>query len=439
MTNLQKQCLMRIGCVVLAAIILACALITPDAAAKSTEEYYENAVLFWTNVERSRNGLSELKTTPGLQSAADVRVGEIASSFSHTRPNGTKWSSALKSLGVSYSRAAENISAGASAPYETVYRWMNSSGHRVNILNSSYDYMGAGYGYVSGSQYTHYWTQEFAGGESYSNASGCFYVAPTGVTTDKSSVSLSIGGTAQLSGIPSPVYATEEISCTSSNPAVVRVESVEVNVFTLKGVSNGAAELTVRCGSYTKTVPIKVGTGINSEMPFVDVSSEAVYYKAVLWAYKNGITGGTDATHFSPDQACTRGQVVTFLWRAAGCPQPESKSSPFTDVKSGSFCYDAVLWAYENGVTDGVDATHFEPDRTVTRDQFVTLLWKYHGCPQVSCANPFADLARGSYCYDAVLWAYKTGVTTGIDETHFGGGRPCLRYQVVLFLYRDLT
>ncbi len=439
MTNLQKQCLLRIGCVVLAAIILACALITPDAAAKSTDEYYENAVLFWTNVERSRNGLPELKTTPGLQSAADVRVGEIASSFSHTRPNGTKWSTALKSEGVSYGSAAENISAGSGTPYETVYRWMNSSSHRANILNGSYGYMGAGYRNVSGSKYTHYWTQEFAGGTSPSNAVGSFYVAPTSVTTDKSSVKLSVGGTAQLSGIPSPVYATEEISCTSSNPAVVRVESVQVNVFTLKGVGNGTAELTVRCGSYTKTVTVKVGTGVNPEIPFADVSGGAVYYKAVLWAYENGITGGTDALHFSPNKPCTRAQVVTFLWRAAGCPQPKGESLPFTDVKSGSFCYKAVLWAYENGVTDGVDASHFAPARTVTRDQFVTMLWKYHGCPQVYCDNPFADLARGSYCYDAVLWAYKTGVTTGIDATHFGVGRPCLRYQVVLFLYRDLT
>lgn len=439
MTDIQKKCLLRIGCTVLAAAIILCALITPNAAAKSTDEYYENAVLFWTNVERSRNGLSELKTTSALQSAAGIRAGEIVSSFSHTRPNGTKWSTALKSAGVSGGYTAENIAGGKAAPYDTVTQWMNSSGHRANILNSNYSYMGAGYKYASGSTYTHYWTQEFAGGESCSGASGCFYVAPTGVAVDKSSVSLPVGGTAKISGIPSPAYATEVISCTSSNPAVVRVESAQVNVFTIKGVSNGTAELTVRCGSYSKTVFVKVGTGVNSDNPFVDVSSGAVYHNAVLWAYKNDITGGTDAYHFSPYNDCTRGQVVTFLWRAAGCPSPRSTSNPFVDVKSGSYCYDAVMWAYQKGITGGVDATHFMPDRTVTREQFVTMLWKYHGSPSVTCANPFVDVSRGSYCYDAVMWAYKTGVTKGIDSAHFGVGEPCQRYQVVLFLYRDLT
>ena len=438
MTDFQKKCLLRIGCLLLAAAILACALITPDADAKSTDEYYENAVLFWTNVERSRNGLSELKTTAALQNVADVRAGEIVSSFSHTRPNGTKWTTAFKAAGISYGSAAENIAAGKAAPYETVSQWMNSSGHRANILNRKYSYMGAGYKYVSGSTYTSYWTQEFAGGETYSGASSCFYVAPTGVSADKSSVSLSVGATTQVSGIPSPVYATEIITCTSSNPAVVRVEDTEVNVFTIKGVSNGSAELTIRCGGYSRTVPVRVGTGGSSDGPFVDVSSGAVYYRAVLWAYRNDITGGTDATHFSPNSYCTRGQVVTFLWRAAGCPSARGVYNPFSDVKSGSYCYDAVMWAYQKGITSGVDASHFRPDSVVTREQFVTMLWKYHGSPSVTCSNPFTDLSRGSYCYDAVLWAYKTGVTTGVDSNRFGVGQPCERYQVVLFLYRDL-
>lgn len=443
MTDIQKTRILRIGSFFLAALILFCAMLSPEAAAKSTDEYYENAVLFWTNVERTRNGLSELKTAPALQSAADTRAAEIVSKFDHTRPNGSKWSTAIKSAGISYSNAAENIAAGKAAPYDTVKKWMDSSTHRSNILSSSYSYMAAGYKYASSSTYTYYWTQEFVGGASLSGTANSFYVAPSGVSTDKSSLSVSVGGSTTLAGIPSPVYATEVITCTSSNPNVAKVTGTSVNVFTIKGVANGTANLTVKCGSYSKTVSITVGTGgassYNSNQPFVDVSTGAVYYNAVMWAYKNDITGGTDATHFSPNKACTRGQVVTFLWRAAGCPSSRGASNPFVDVKSGSYCYDAVMWAYRSGITDGVDATHFKPDKVITREQFVTMLWNYHGSPTVYISNPFRDVSSGSYFYNAVLWAYKNNVTTGIDSTHFGVGDPCLRYQVVLFLYRDLA
>lgn len=439
MTELHKQRILRIGCVILAAIILVCALIVPQAGAKSSADYYENAVLFWTNVERSRNGLSELKTCTALQNAAGARASEIVSSFSHTRPNGTSWSTAIKAQGISYGKAGENIAAGNAAPYETVSQWMNSDGHRANILNSSYSHLGVGYKNASGSKYTHYWTQEFVSGTNISDTNSSFYVAPTGLTANKSSLKLSVGEAATLSGEPSPVYATEVITCTSSNSKVVKVTGTQVNVFTIKGLANGTATLTLKCGGYSKAVTVTVGTGAGSENPFVDVRSSDVYYNAVMWANKNNIVFGTDATHFSPNKSCTRGQVITFLWRASGCPQARSSVNPFTDVKSGSYCYDAVMWAYQKDIVSGTDSTHFSPEQTVTREQFVTMLWKYHGSPKVSGLNPFTDLSRSSSYYNAVMWAYKTGITNGIDSTHFGVGRPCERYQVVLFLYRDMA
>lgn len=169
---------------------------------------------------------------------------------------------------------------------------------------------------------------------------------------------------------------------------------------------------------------------------FVDVYSKDYYYDAVYWAVKNGITTGIDSTHFSPSADCTRAQAVTFLWRLNGCPEPESAENPFTDVKEGTYYYEAVLWAVENGITNGIDDTHFSPDQNITRAQFVTFLWRMEGEPEAEMENIFADVKDGHYYYNAVLWAYENGITTGADETHFNPAGLCTRGQAVTFLYR---
>ena len=173
--------------------------------------------------------------------------------------------------------------------------------------------------------------------------------------------------------------------------------------------------------------------------PFVDVTQERYYYTPVRWAADAGVTAGVDSTHFAPASTCTRGQVVTFLWRAYGCPAPQSAQCPFEDVSPQRYYYQAVLWAAEQGITDGVDATHFAPDRTVTRGQLVTFLWRAEGCPAGVGTNPFADVERGRFYYDAVLWAAKAGITTGVDATHFRPNQSCTRGQVATFLYREFA
>ncbi|MBR4087601.1 MAG: S-layer homology domain-containing protein [Clostridia bacterium] len=169
--------------------------------------------------------------------------------------------------------------------------------------------------------------------------------------------------------------------------------------------------------------------------PFVDVKKSDYFYAPVLWAVEKEITNGMDATHFAPNNSCTRGQVVTFLWRAAGKPKA-SGSNPFKDVKKGDYFYDAVLWAVEKGITNGMDATHFAPDATCTRGQIVTFLYRAAGKPKVSGSNPFKDVKKTDYFYDAVLWAVKNEITNGMDATHFGPASTCTRGQVVTFLYR---
>lgn len=169
---------------------------------------------------------------------------------------------------------------------------------------------------------------------------------------------------------------------------------------------------------------------------FVDVATGSYYEDAVDWAVENGITKGTDDTHFSPDGICTRAQAVTFLWRAAGSPASKTSTMPFTDVPVGSYYYDAVLWAVENGITKGTSDTTFSPNMTCSRAQIVAFLWRSEKSPAAGTANPFADVKSDAYYADAVLWAVKENITKGTTSTTFSPNVDCTRAQIVTFLWR---
>ena len=173
---------------------------------------------------------------------------------------------------------------------------------------------------------------------------------------------------------------------------------------------------------------------------FTDMPAKGNWaHDAIDWAIVYKVTTGTSATTFSPNAGCTRAQVVTFLWRAAGEPEPTGTSNPFTDVKEGAYYYKAVLWAVENKVTTGTSTTTFSPDATCTRAQIVTFLWRFEGEPASSTTtNPFTDVKAGAYYEKAVLWASETGVTVGTSATTFSPDDTCTRAQVVTFLYRDI-
>lgn len=175
-------------------------------------------------------------------------------------------------------------------------------------------------------------------------------------------------------------------------------------------------------------------TGIAN--PFTDVSEEDYYYDAVLWAVEKGITSGRTETTFAPTETCTRAQVMTFLWAAAGRPEPTSTENPFTDVSESAYYYKAVLWAVEKGITSGTTATTFSPNAFCTRNQVVTFLWINAGRPEATMENPFQDVEVGKYYYTPVLWAYENGITSGTSATTFGTHNPCTRGQVMTFLYR---
>ena len=236
------------------------------------------------------------------------------------------------------------------------------------------------------------------------------------------------GDTVTLTATPDKGYAVRRIIVTDS--------------------SDQKLTLTEKDGKYTFTMPasnVTVKTTFIMDKskdevpnPFEDVSANSYYYDAVRWAVKNGTTGGTSATTFSPDAPCTRAQAVTFLWRAAGSPAPSSTEMPFADVPADAYYYNAVLWAVENGITGGTSATTFSPDAPCSRGQIVAFLWRSKQSPKVAAENPFMDVNAADYYHDAVLWAAENGITGGTGANTFSPNAPCTRAQIVTFLYRAL-
>ena len=193
-------------------------------------------------------------------------------------------------------------------------------------------------------------------------------------------------------------------------------------------------------GTYTFTMPDKAVDirvlFVRMENPFLDVNETQFFYLPVLWAVENGITSGISAEAFGPFQDCNRAQVVTFLWRAAGSPEPTTEN-PFTDVQAGSWYEKPVLWAVENGITNGLTAATFGPTSVCNRAQVVTFLHRAQGSPVPALEeNPFADVQSGSWYEQPVLWALENGITTGTTATTFNPTGRCQRAQVVTFLHR---
>ena len=248
-------------------------------------------------------------------------------------------------------------------------------------------------------------------------------VYPVSVTTETP-----MGGTASLDTEGATIGQTVTLTCQPDEGyRVARITGAKLtdngdNTYTFV-MDNAPVELKVLF--------------LRNENPFLDVNETQFYHESVLWAVENGITNGVDAEHFGPMGVCNRAQVVTFLWRAAGSPEPQSTENPFNDVAQGSFYENAVLWAVEKGITNGLTADTFGPNTVCNRAQVVTFLHRANGSPAPeSTEDPFTDVAEGSFYENAVLWALENGVTTGASDTTFNPNGQCLRAQVVTFLYR---
>lgn len=218
---------------------------------------------------------------------------------------------------------------------------------------------------------------------------------------------------------------------TSSQPFTVTITRAGT---TTDGGTGGAGGGGIGGGGGGSVTPAPGGTTQN---PFVDVKQGDYYYDAVQWAVGKKITSGTSATTFTPDGICTRAQTVTFLWRSQGSPKAAGAENPFTDVSKDAYYYDAVLWAVEQGITNGTSAITFSPGATVTRGQTAAFLWRVAKQPQVDqTANPFADVTQDAYYYNAVLWAVAKEITNGTSSTTFSPDQGCTRAQIVTFLWR---
>ena len=272
-------------------------------------------------------------------------------------------------------------------------------------VKANWVYTGGG---STGGGYTYYTIKATAG----VNGS----ISPTG------NVSVREGRDQTFTITPNKGYAVAKVLIDSKNVGAVKS-------YTFENVKK----------NHTIEVVFMKASGNPQTGVFVDVPEGSYYEEAVNWAVEKGITTGTDATHFSPDGICTRAQAVTFLWRAAGSPAAKSAVMPFTDVKAGSYYYDAVLWAVENGITKGTSDTMFSPDATCSRAQIVTFLWRSQKSPAAGTANPFTDVKASAYYADAVLWAVKEDVTKGTTNTTFSPDANCTRAQIVTFIWRALA
>lgn len=264
------------------------------------------------------------------------------------------------------------------------------------------------------------------------------------------------GGGGGVTTYPITVKSAKNGDVTASHKSAAKGTTVTLTVDPDKGyvldtltVLDGKdkeIKLTEKNGKYTFTMPASKVTveaafkasAPTGKNPFVDVPAGSYYEDAVIWAVGKGITTGTSATTFNPNGICTRAQAVTFLWRAAGSPAAKSGAMPFADVKAGSYYYDAVLWAVEQGITKGTSETMFSPDATCTRAQIVTFLWRANGSPVASGNSAFTDVASDAYYAAAVTWAEKNDITGGIGGGLFGSNNNCTRAQIVTFIYRSV-
>ena len=267
--------------------------------------------------------------------------------------------------------------------------------------------------------YTAHWRYNGGGGSGYSYYTIKATAGAGGSISPSGSVSVREGRDQTFTITPDKGYAVANVKIDGKSIGAVKS-------YTFENVRR----------THTIEVIFMKANGNPQTGVFVDVATGSYYEDAVDWAVENGITKGTDNTHFSPDGICTRAQAVTFLWRAAGSPKPETRTMPFTDIPAGSYYYDAVLWAVENGITKGTSNTTFSPNMTCSRAQIVAFLWRSEKSPAAGTANPFADVKSTAYYADAVLWAVKEDITKGTTNTTFSPDADCTRAQIVTFLWR---
>lgn len=308
--------------------------------------------------------------------------------------------------------------------------YLDTVNHLIYVYTQKFSTYAIGYntqsGGGSGGSSSGGGSSSSSGGSSSGSGSTISTPSAKNGTVSVSPKSASKGTTVTVTVTPDKGYVLETLTVTDASGKKLD----------LKNLGNGKYSFTMPASKVeVKATFMEDNTMLNY---FVDVPASAYYYDAVLWAAEQGITGGTDATHFSPDGVCTRAQAVTFLWRAAGSPVVNYAMN-MSDVPEGAYYTEAVRWALSEGITVGTSSTTFSPDLNCSRAQIVTFLWRSEKSPAAGSVNPFTDVSTDAYYADAVLWAVKESVTSGTTATTFSPNTNCTRAQIVTFIYRTLA
>lgn len=370
----------RLLTLLLAALMLLSLMPVVSAAGETRLYDWSFEIFDRMNELRAQNGISPLTMDETLLEGSMIRAAELATSYGHTRPNGRQWYTVYPGT---YRAMGENIGYGYTSAQNAHEMWANSRDHRENILNPEYTCCGVGMVRIGNTVY---------GVELFGDSS-CLKKA---------------------------VYAGQYVSGGTSSPAA----STPTPANNQQG--NGYNQSTT---GYTQPTTVA---------GFRDVLSNSYYAEAVQWAVNRNIVSGTGGGTFSPNQSCTRGEIVTFLWRAAGAPRMYG-SCPFADVNSSDFFYQACIWAVRNGVTNGTSSTTFSPYQICTRGEAVTFLWRNAGQPRVTRSSGFWDVPSNQYYSTAVAWAHQNGIAQGTTFATFSPNLTCTRAQIVEFIYRWKT
>ena len=371
----------------------------------------------------SDSGSHTVVFTPNDASTYESVEANITVTINKATPTGTPTYTAITTSGKTLGDAA--LAVGSIAPAGGTIVWDLGDSHTV-AANTSYNWTytpadTANYNPLKGSITPYVVSYSGGGGGSYTPSYTVSVDKTENGTITVSPKSASKGDTVTITVKPDKGYELEMLKALDKDGDALKLTEKN-GKYTFKMPSG---KVTVK-GSFVEEAPVQI---------FKDVPVDAYYYEAVKWAAEKGITGGVGNGLFAPNQPCTRAQIVTFLWRAAGSPAPKHMSS-FTDVPADAFYAKAVAWAVENGITGGTGDGKFSPDATCTRAQSVTFLYRAAGSPKVSSSAEFGDVATNAYYADAVAWAAKNGITGGIGGGLFGSSNDCTRAQIVTFLYR---
>lgn len=376
----------------------------PEGISLTSEEW---DAICYTNRSRIQQGQYPVFAVDFMQNVADLRASDLTLSYSHTRPDGRDPFTAFDDLGYSHGSAAENIGKNIGAE-GLVANWMGSEGHRKNLLTSNWTYIGMGYEY-NYSEQCDYWVQIFTtGGHVVSWKTGLnktTYADSFELEQDYLILTMSDGRTAYM-------------------PLDLEVMERTATGYKIALDSNTTAEFTV----------LRIDKG-DAKTDFYDVPAGSYYENAVVWALEKNVTNGTGDGGFSPDTTCTRAQVVTFLWRSKGEPEPTTKTNPFQDISESDWYYKSVLWAVEESITNGTSATTFSPNVTCTTAQILTFLYRAMGQPQVSSTNRFYKAFQGNYYAEPLAWADSLKMIDG-PASLFDPNTDCTRADTVYFLYK---